>query len=179
MIFTETPIAGVWLIGPERLGDTRGHFARTYSRMEFEGRGLDPRIDQCSTSFNRNAGTLRGMHCQAEPHGEAKLVRCTRGAIFDVALDLRPGSPTFRRWHGAELSEDNGCALFIPQGCAHGFQTLRDRTEIHYQISVPYVLEAAHGVRWDDPAFAIAWPEPPAHGRTMSERDATYPDVAP
>jgi dTDP-4-dehydrorhamnose 3,5-epimerase len=116
------------------------------------------------------------MHIQADPYGETKLVRCTRGSIYDVALDLRPDSPSYLRWHAAELNEDNGLAMLIPPGCAHGFQTLRDGSEVAYQISVPYQPEAARGVRWDDPAFGIAWPEPPEHGRTIAERDASYPD---
>lgn len=179
MIFTATEIEDVVLIEPERLADERGHFARTYDADAFARRGLDPRIAQCSNSFNARAGTLRGMHYQADPHGEAKLVRCTRGSIFDVAVDLRPDSASFGRWAAATLSADNGAALFIPSGCAHGFQTLADETEILYQISVPYAPGAGRGVRWDDPAFAIDWPPPPAGGRTMSERDASYPDFRP
>lgn len=176
VIFTATTIHDVVLIEPERLADDRGHFARTFDAEAFAARGLDARIAQCSTSFNRRAGTLRGMHYQADPHGEAKLVRCTRGAIFDVAVDLRRDSPSFGGWWGAQLSAENGAALFIPSGCAHGFQTLSDDTEIHYQISVPYVPGAGRGVRWDDPAFGIDWPPAPPEGRTMSERDAAYPD---
>lgn len=179
MIITATDIQGVFLVEPERLSDERGHFARTYDKEEFASRALDARIAQCSTSFNARAGTLRGMHYQAKPHGEAKLVRCTRGAIYDVALDLRPDSPTFRRWHAAELSAANGIGFFIPEGCAHGFQTLEDESEVFYQISVPYEPSAACGVRWDDPAFRIGWPDPPHAGRTMSPRDAAYPDFAP
>lgn len=176
MIFVEAPIAGVWLIRPERLPDDRGHFARVFSAAEFAQRGMDPTIAQCSTSFNHHAGTLRGMHYQAAPHAESKLVRCTRGAIHDVALDLRRDSPSYLQSYAVQLSDDNGDALFLPTGCAHGFQTLRDDSEIYYQISVPYEAASARGVRWDDPAFAIAWPQPPARGRTLSERDATYPD---
>ncbi len=176
MIFTETQIPGVVVIEPERFADARGHFARTYCAQEFAQRGLEPAIAQCSTSFSARAGTLRGMHYQGAPHAEAKLVRCTRGAIYDVALDLRPGSPSFLRWEGLTMSEDDARALFIPAGCAHGFQTLADASEILYQISVAYAPDAARGVRWDDPAFAITWPEPPAAGRTISDRDASYPD---
>ena len=172
-------VPGVWLVEPERLTDARGHFARVFSADEYASRGMDSAIEQCSTSFNHRAGTLRGLHYQAEPHGEAKLVRCTRGAIYDVALDLRRESPGYLRWCAAELNEDNGCALFIPRGCAHGFQTMRDDTEIYYQISAPYEPTAGCGVRWDDPAFGIDWPEPPAHGRTIAERDASYPDHQP
>ena len=178
MIFTPTPLEGVWLLEPDLRTDERGYFTRTFSREEFEEQGLEPAVDQCSASFNHRAGTLRGMHYQADPHGEAKLVRCTRGAIFDVALDLRPESPSYLNWHAVELNEANGSALFIPIGCAHGFQTLRDGTEVLYQISAPYVPAAARGVRWDDPAFAIDWPEPPEGERTLSQRDATYPDMA-
>lgn len=178
MIFAETAIAGSFVIELETLRDERGYFARTYSAPEFVGRGLDPAIAECSTSFNLHAGTLRGMHYQSDPHGEAKLVRCTRGAIHDVVLDLRPGSDTYLEWHAVELNEDNGRALFIPVGCAHGFQTLRDHSEILYQISVPYEPTAARGVRWDDPAFGIEWPQPPAEGRTISVRDASFADFA-
>lgn len=179
MIFLRTPIDGVFVIEPELVADARGHFARTYGAVEFADHGLDPVVSQCSTSFNARAGTLRGMHYQAHPHMEAKLVRCTHGAIHDVALDLRRGSPSYLGWHAVELTEGNGLALFIPTGCAHGFQTLRDDSEVHYQISVPYQASAARGARWDDPAFAIAWPEPPPDGRTISDRDASYPDYRP
>jgi dTDP-4-dehydrorhamnose 3,5-epimerase len=130
-----------------------------------------------STSFNAKVGTLRGLHLQAAPHEEAKLVRCTRGAMWDVAVDLRAGSPTRHRWHAVELSEDNGLALFIPGGFAHGFQTLVNETEVLYAMSTPHVPDAARGLRWDDPAFGIEWPEPPPGGRTMSPRDASYPLV--
>jgi dTDP-4-dehydrorhamnose 3,5-epimerase len=146
---------------------------------EFASRGLDTRVDQCSTSFNAREGTLRGMHYQVAPHGESKLVRCTRGAIYDVAVDLRPDSSTYLGWFGLELSADNGCALFVPEGCAHGFQTLADTSEVLYQISTPFVPDAARGVRWDDPAFGIEWPAAPPGGRTMASRDAGYPDFAP
>jgi dTDP-4-dehydrorhamnose 3,5-epimerase len=176
MRFAETAISGAFVIEPERLTDERGHFARTYCALEFAERGLDTAIAQCSISFNTRAGTLRGMHYQTDPHREAKLVRCTRGAIHDVVLDLRPRSATYLEWRAVELSEGNARALFVPPGCAHGFQTLRDTTEVFYQISVPYNPAAARGVRWDDPAFAIAWPDPPAGGRTISARDAAYPD---
>jgi dTDP-4-dehydrorhamnose 3,5-epimerase len=177
--FHETPVAGALVVESERIEDERGYFARTFSSEEFAARGLDVRVDQCSTSFNLKAGTLRGLHYQAAPHGEAKLVRCTRGAIYDVALDLRSDSPTHLRWFGVELSADNGRALFVPDGCAHGFQALVDATEVLYQISTPYVPAAARGVRWDDPAFEIEWPPAPPEGRTMSVRDATYPDFFP
>lgn len=172
MRFVETPLAGTWVVELERLADERGHFARTFDAEVFADRGLDARVPQMNTSFNRRAGTLRGMHFQAAPHGEAKLVRVTRGAIFDVAVDLET-----RAWFGVELTADNDRSLFVPAGFAHGFQTLTDDAEVLYVMSAPYVAGAASGVRWDDPAFGIAWPEPPAGGRTISERDATYPDA--
>jgi dTDP-4-dehydrorhamnose 3,5-epimerase len=171
VILRETGLDGLLEVHPERQADARGHFARTYDVEQ-----LGP-IVQMSTSFNVHAGTLRGMHLQAEPHGEDKLVRCTRGAVFDVAVDLRPGSPTLHRWHGVELSADNGVALWIARGFAHGFQTLTADAEVLYAMSTPFVAGSGHGVRWDDPAFGIAWPEPPPSGRVMNERDATYPDV--
>ncbi len=171
MRLVPTPLEGVLLVEQERLTDERGFFARTYDAE------LLPPIVQMSTSFNVHAGTVRGLHLQREPHGESKLVRCTRGAIFDVAVDLRPGSPTLHRWFGERLSAEDGRALLIAPGFAHGFQTLLDDTEVLYAMDAPYVGEAASGVRWDDPAFAIEWPDPPPAGRTMSERDASYPDV--
>ncbi len=176
MIFTPTSIEGAHVVEQERMEDERGFFARTFCGEEFASLGLDARVAQSNTSYNARAGTLRGMHYQADPHGEAKLVRCTRGAIFDVAVDLRRDSPTHARWFGVELTEENGSAFFVPAGCAHGFQTLADATEVLYLMSTPYVAGSGRGVRWDDPAFGIVWPDPPAHGRTMSERDATYPD---
>jgi dTDP-4-dehydrorhamnose 3,5-epimerase len=175
MRFEPTTLPGVWLVEPDRLGDERGWFARTFDAAEFETRGLNPAVVQCNASLNAQRDTLRGMHYQAEPHGESKLVRCVRGAIFDVAVDLRPDSQKRCRWHGAELSAENGRALYIPAGLAHGFQTLTDDCEVLYQMGHRYVAEAARGVRWDDPAFAIEWP--PAGGeRIISERDASYTD---
>jgi len=171
VILRETPLAGLLEVHPERHTDERGHFVRTY-----DAELLGP-IVQMSTSFNARAGTLRGLHFQADPHAEDKLVRCTRGAVFDVAVDLRPGSPTLHRWHGVVLSEDNGVALWIPKGFAHGFQTLEDASEVLYAMSTPYVPGSGRGVRWDDPAFGIRWPDPPPGGRIMAERDASYPDV--
>lgn len=179
MILSPTTIEGVVLVEPEWHEDERGRFCRTYSSSEFVRRGMDDRVAQCSTSFNPLAGTLRGMHYQSEPYAEAKLVRCTRGAIFDVAIDLREDSSSLRRWYGVELNANRGAALFIPAGCAHGFQTLEDDTEILYQISVGYEPTAARGARWDDPAFRITWPDPPGGERIMSERDAGYPNVTP
>jgi dTDP-4-dehydrorhamnose 3,5-epimerase len=178
MRFVKTPLPGAWVIEPELLGDERGWFARTFDVEEFQARGLNPAVIQCNASFNASRDTLRGMHYQGEPHGESKLVRCVRGAIFDVAVDLRPDSPTFRSWHGVELSVENSRSFYIPAGLAHGFQTLTDDVEVLYQMGHGYVPEAARGVRWDDPAFAIQWPE--AHGsRVVSERDASYPDFQP
>jgi dTDP-4-dehydrorhamnose 3,5-epimerase len=176
MRFVETPLSGVIVIEPERLSDERGWFARSFDRDEFAARGMNPEVIQTNASFNARAGTVRGMHYQAEPHGETKVVRCVRGAIFDVAVDLRPDSPTRNRWHGVELSEENGLALYIPAGLAHGFQSLRDGSEVHYLMGSPYLPDAARGVRWDDPAFGIEWPPEPAGGRVISERDAGYPD---
>jgi dTDP-4-dehydrorhamnose 3,5-epimerase len=178
MRFTETPLPGAWVIELDLLGDERGWFARTFDAAELEARGMNPAVVQCNASFNAQRDTLRGMHYQAEPHGESKLVRCVRGAIFDVALDLRAGSRTTRAWHGVELSAENRRAFYIPAGFAHGFQTLTEDAEVLYQMGHPYVPEAARGVRWDDPAFGIEWPAP-REERTVSERDASYPDYAP
>lgn len=176
MRFSETPLAGAWVIDLDRIGDERGYFARTFDSAEWAKRGMEPAVVQCNTSYNERAGTLRGMHFQAHPHGEPKLVRCVRGAVYDVIVDLRPGSPTHRQWFGVDLSADNGRALYVPVDMAHGFQTLNDGSEVLYMMGHEYVPEAAAGVRWDDAAFGIEWPEPPASGRTISERDATYPD---
>jgi dTDP-4-dehydrorhamnose 3,5-epimerase len=169
------PLAGAWVIELEPIEDSRGWFARAFDAEEFAARGLEGAIAQCNASFNRRRDTLRGMHYQAEPHGESKLVRCVRGAVFDVAVDLRPGSPSYCRWHGVELSADGGSAFYIPKGMAHGFQTLTDDSEVLYQMGHRYVPEAARGVRFDDPAFGIEWPRP-RRSRTISERDASYPD---
>jgi dTDP-4-dehydrorhamnose 3,5-epimerase len=179
VIFRATPLDGAYVVEQERHADERGFFARTWAAEELAERGLDVRVAHMNTSFNARAGTLRGMHLQAPPHAEAKLVRCTSGALFDVAVDLRPDSPTFRRWIGVELTPENGRALYIPAGCAHGCQTLADRTEVLYHISAGHHPASARGVRWDDPAFAIEWPEPPAGGWIMAERDRTWPDFAP
>jgi dTDP-4-dehydrorhamnose 3,5-epimerase len=173
--FVETPLPGAWVIELEELGDERGWFARTFDAEEFRARGLNPDVVQCNTSFNARRDTLRGMHYQAEPHGESKLVRCVRGAIFDVAVDLRPDSPTYRGWHGVELSADDHLGFYMPACFAHGFQTLTDDCEVLYQMGHRYVPEAARGVRWDDQTFSIDWP--PVDGELIiSERDAGYPD---
>ena len=174
MRFEPTDIPGCVVVRPERQEDERGHFARTWDREAFAAHGLAAAVAQCSTSFNARRGTLRGMHWQAAPHAEAKLVRCTRGSVYDVCLDLRP--ETWGRWHGAVLSAENGAALYVPEGCAHGFLTLEDASEVFYTISAPYAPEAGRGVRYDDPAFGIAWPEPV---RVIHPRDAAYPLVSP
>ena len=175
MRFVQTTLSGLTLVEPERQRDERGFFARTWCRDEFAAQGLSPDLAQCSVSFNTHQGTLRGMHFQAAPHAEAKLVRCTAGAIYDVALDLRPSSATHGQWEAFTLTAENGRMLYIPEGFAHGFQTLEDRTEVFYQISVPYQPGAGRGVRWDDPAFGIHWPLPP---QFLSEKDRTYPDYS-
>jgi dTDP-4-dehydrorhamnose 3,5-epimerase len=173
MIFKETTLKGAFVIEPERRHDERGFFARTWCQREFAAESLPPQWVQCNISFSGQRGTLRGMHYQAAPYEEAKLVRCTRGAIYDVIIDLRAESPTFRRWVAVELTTDNRCMLFIPKGFAHGFQTLVDDTEVFYQMSQFYTPECARGVRWDDPAFKVSWP---AAKRIISERDRGFPD---
>ncbi len=173
MIFTTTRLPGLVLVEPEPRRDARGSFARVWCRREFEAAGLETEIAQSSLSSNRARGTLRGLHFQRPPHDEVKLVRCIRGAIFDVAVDLRPHSPTYCRWQGFELSAANGAALHIPRGFAHGFETLAAESEVLYQISAFYAPEAASGVRWDDPAFAIDWPLPVA---AISDKDRAWPD---
>jgi dTDP-4-dehydrorhamnose 3,5-epimerase len=174
MIFRETKLPGSFIIEVQRLEDDRGFFGRSFCRHEFAGRGLNPEVAQCNISFNRDSGTLRGMHYQASPHAETKVVRCTRGSIYDVIVDLRRESPTFRQWIAPELTENNGWMLYIPEGFAHGFQTLVDNTEIFYQMSEFYHPESARGVRWNDPAFGIQWP---AGDRfILSDRDRNWPD---
>lgn len=158
MIFIATNLTGAFIIKPERLEDERGFFARTWCRQEFEQHGLNPRLAQCNISFNKSKGTLRGMHYQVAPYAEAKLVRCTMGAIYDVILDLRPESVTFKQWISVELTAENRKALYIPEGFAHGFQTLEDNTEAFYQMAEFYHPECARGVRWNDRAFGIKWP---------------------
>ena len=158
MIFTETELPGAFIIDLERLCDERGFFARTWCRHEFEEHGLNSDLTQCSISFNEKKGTLRGMHWQEAPYEEAKLVRCTRGAIFDVVLDMRPTSVTFKKWFAVELSSQNRKMLYIPAICAHGFQTLEDESEVLYQIAGDYCSAAARGVRFDEAEFGIKWP---------------------
>ena len=175
MIFTETAIPGAWVVELERREDERGSFARVFDADEFSARGLDPRIVQTSISVNLRAGTLRGLHYQAAPEGEAKLIRCTRGAIFDVIVDLRPASPSHLRWLSVELSADGDRMLYVPEAVAHGFQTLADDTEVHYQMNRAYAPSLARGVRWDDPDLDIQWPQAQ---RTISKRDRALPPVA-
>ena len=176
MIFTPAALPGAYIIDLEPIADERGFFARSWCADEFAAHGLDPVVVQCNISFNHRKGTLRGMHYQLAPHGEAKLVRCTMGAIHDVIIDLRPESPTYTQHVAVELTADNRLALFVPEGFAHGFQTLVDGSEVFYQMSRSFVAGAGSGVRWDDPAFAIGWPE---DERTISERDRQWPDFVP
>jgi len=173
MKFLALPLKGAFLLEIEPRVDERGLFARTYCEDEFKAHGLPSSFVQCNTSFNASRGILRGLHFQAEPRPEAKLVRCTRGAIFDVIVDLRLDSPTYAKWYGADLTADNRKALFIPVGFAHGFQTLEDNSEVFYQMSEFYDGNLARGVRWNDPSLGISWPILPP---TMSDRDARYPD---
>ena len=173
MIFTETRLKGAFLIGIERHEDFRGYFARTFCEREFAERGLKTHFVQSSLSYNRLKGTLRGMHFQSTPMQETKLIRCTRGAIFDVIIDLRRDSPSFKEHFTVELTADDAGALYVPEGFAHGFQTLANDTELIYQMTEFFAPELSHGVRWDDPAFGIAWP---AKVQVISERDRTYPN---
>jgi dTDP-4-dehydrorhamnose 3,5-epimerase len=174
MKFNETKLPGVFELDLEPYSDERGLFARSWCQKEFEAHNVNPRLVQCNVSFNLQKGTLRGMHYQAAPFPEAKLVRCTRGAIYDVAVDLRPESRTFREWIGVTLTAENRKMLYVPEGCGHGFLTLENKTEVFYQMSEFYHPELARGVRWDDPAFQILWP---ATVEVISERDRTYADM--
>jgi dTDP-4-dehydrorhamnose 3,5-epimerase len=171
--FKKTNLTGSFVIEPERLEDDRGFFARSWCQREARAYGLYPNWVQCNISFNRKKGTLRGMHYQKPPFEEAKLVRCTMGAIYDVIIDLRTESATFKQWEAVELSAENCRMLYIPEGFAHGFLTLNDNTEIFYQMSEFYAPSHAHGVRWNDPAFAIQWP---ADVRVISDHDRRFPD---
>ncbi len=173
MIFIATQLPGAYLIELKRSEDERGFFARTFCQREFEEQGLNPHIAQCNTSFNKRKGTLRGMHFQEVPYVETKLVRCTAGAIYDVIIDLRSDSPTFKQYAAFELTAENRKMLYIPEGFAHGFQTLADSSELLYQMSQVYSPDYARGVRWDDPAFGIQWP---SAERIILERDRNYPD---
>jgi dTDP-4-dehydrorhamnose 3,5-epimerase len=176
MRLSPTELPDVFTVDVTAHKDERGLFARIYDEAVFKAAGLPHRWPQSSLSFNRLRGTLRGLHYQAEPKGEPKIVRCTRGRIFDVAVDLRPQSPAYRRWTGLELTAENRRALYVPPGCAHGFITLEDECEVAYQIGEDYTPELARGVRWNDPAFAIVWPIEPL---LMSDRDAGYGDFQP
>ena len=176
MIFKETVLKGAFIIEPQKLEDERGFFARIWCKQEFEAHGLNTVVAQCSVSFSKKKGTLRGMHYQSAPFEETKLVRCTRGAIYNVIIDLRMDSPTFKQWVAVELTADNRRMLYIPKGLANGFQTLKDNTEVFYQMSEFYAPQYASGVRWNDSAFGMQWP---ADERIISERDQTYPDFIP
>jgi len=173
VIFRESKLAGAFVIEPEKIEDERGFFARSWCQKEFTEHNLNPRIAQCNISRNKKKGTLRGMHYQVAPHAEAKLVRCTKGAIYDVIIDLRADSPTFREHIAETLTAENHKMLYVPEGFAHGFQSLEDESEVFYQISAVYAPQHARGLRWNDPAFGIAWP---IANPTMLDRDRNYPD---
>jgi dTDP-4-dehydrorhamnose 3,5-epimerase len=173
VIFEPCGIDGAWLLQLEPIEDERGFFGRTWSSGEFSSRGLTTALAECSLSYNRRAATVRGMHYQVAPRAEAKVVRCIRGSIFDVLLDIRRDSPTFGQWRASTLTAENRLSVYIPEGVAHGFQTLTDDAEVLYLISAPYDAVLARGVRWNDPAFAIEWPLPPG---VISARDRGYPD---
>jgi len=173
MLFQATSLKGAFVIEPERLEDERGFFSRSYCQREFEQHGLNPRVVQCNISYNNTKGTLRGMHFQVPPYEEAKLVRCTSGAIYDVIVDLRPDSQTYLKHYGVKLDYLNRSMLYIPKGFAHGFITLEDNTEVFYQMSEFYAQDSARGYRWNDPAFDIRWP---IEVKAISDRDRSYPD---
>lgn len=175
MRFIETPIAGAWLVEPEPRGDERGFFSRLWCRDELAARGLNGNFVQCNNSFSRSRGTLRGLHYQAPPHAEAKLVSCVRGRIFDVIVDLRGDSPTCRRWFGRELTQDNRLMIYVPEGCAHGYLTLEDASEVTYPVTAPYHASLERGLRWDDPAIGIEWPISPS---VLSPKDREWPGLA-
>jgi dTDP-4-dehydrorhamnose 3,5-epimerase len=174
MIFQATPIQGAFVLEIDKKGDERGFFARAFCRKELEAHGLGTAISQANIGFSRFRGTLRGLHYQLPPHAESKLVRCTAGALFDVVVDLRPASSSFRQWLGIELTAENRTMLYIPEGCAHGYLTLTDHTEIFYLVSQFYAPSAERGIRWNDPAFGIRWPiETDLH---ISDKDRGWPD---
>jgi dTDP-4-dehydrorhamnose 3,5-epimerase len=173
MIFNGTKLAGVFEIGIDPNTDERGFFARTWCEREFKLHGLNPRLAQCNVSYNEKKGTLRGLHYQASPHPEAKLVRCTKGTIFDVVVDLRRQSQTYKKWVGVRLESEKHNMVYVPEGCAHGFLSLEEKTEVFYQMSEFYYPELSRGVRWNDPVFNIEWP---AEVQIISERDRSYPD---
>lgn len=176
MRFSPTNLAGAYVVEPEPISDDRGFFARTWCRNEFSVNGLNPSLVQCNVSYNLSRGTLRGMHYQKMPYAEAKLVRCTQGAIYDVIIDLRDHSDTFMQWFGLELTAENRKALYVPEGFSHGFLTLHDETEVLYQMSEFFHSESAAGVRWNDPAFSIKWP---IDVKVISKRDQNYQDFKP
>jgi dTDP-4-dehydrorhamnose 3,5-epimerase len=173
MIFHASKLQGAFEIHLEPKPDERGFFARTWCQKEFEAHGLNPSFSQCNVSFNARRGTLRGIHYQSLPYAEAKVVRCTKGAIYDVVVDLRPDSPTFKDWIAVLLTATNRHMVYVPEGCGHGFLTLEDATEVFYQMSQFYNAESARGVRWNDPALQIHWPD---KVHVISERDRDYPD---
>jgi dTDP-4-dehydrorhamnose 3,5-epimerase len=173
MIITAVPIGGAYVIDIDPREDDRGFFARLFCEQELAAHDLDTRVSQCNVAWNRLRGTLRGMHYQAAPHEETKHVRCTRGAIWDVILDVRAGSPTFGRWHAVELTAANHRTLYVPRGIAHGYLTLTDDAEVSYLVSEAYAPQAARGIRWNDPAFAIDWPFEPV---VISAADASHAD---
>lgn len=172
MQFTQTNLTGVYVIKIKKLEDDRGYFGRSWCQAEFQEHGLNPSMVQMNTGFSHHRGTVRGMHYQLAPHAEAKFVRCTRGAIYDVVVDLRKASPTFGQWHGVELTADNGLMLYAPEGFAHGYQTLQNATEMYYMTSALYAPASARGVRHDDPAFGIRWPLPVS---VISAADREWP----
>jgi dTDP-4-dehydrorhamnose 3,5-epimerase len=175
LIFTQSPLAGAYTIDLEKREDERGFFARTFCTEELQNLGLPGSVSQCSISFSLKRATLRGLHYQGAPHAEDKWVRCTGGAVFDVIVDLRTESPTYAKWWGVELSASNWRTIFVPQGFAHGFVTLSDRTEVYYMMSVPFVADAAAGIRWDDPVVGVEWPVQP---EIISSRDSALPLLA-
>jgi dTDP-4-dehydrorhamnose 3,5-epimerase len=176
MVFRETELRGAYVIDLEPIEDERGFFARAWCVNEFADHGLNPRLVQCNVSFNHRKGTLRGMHFQTAPHEEAKIVRCTRGAIYDVIVDLRPASATFKGWIGVELTAENRSMLYVPEGFAHGYQTLVEDTETFYLVSEFYAPGAEGGLRWNDPTFGIAWPD--EQGVFLSDKDRNWPDFS-
>ncbi|MGV6860090.1 MAG: dTDP-4-dehydrorhamnose 3,5-epimerase [bacterium] len=173
MKFTETRLQGAYIVDMDPIRDERGYFARVWCAREFEAQGLNTDLKQCNVAYNNSKGTLRGMHYQHQPHAEVKLVRCTRGAIYDVIVDLRPGSSTYLGWTGVELTEENHRMLYVPEGFAHGYLTLLDDSELFYQVSAFYAPGAEGGVRWDDPAVGIEWPE--AGELIISPKDSEWP----
>jgi dTDP-4-dehydrorhamnose 3,5-epimerase len=175
MIFRETELKGAFVIDPQRIEDERGFFARSWCRKEFEAQGLNPNLVQCNISFNSAKGTLRGMHYQVAPFEEAKLIRCTRGSLYDIIVDIRPESETFGQYFSVVLTSENRTMLFVPEGFAHGFLTMEDHTEVFYQMSQFYAPEHARGFRWNDPVFGIRWP---GDVKVISERDRSYPDFS-